>query len=79
MTSLAPVVFEVDIKSPVSACKTPVQKRLEQQSPKGISSPAIDEKLAKSEEARKVRTGHARKCALFMGSEAKGLASKAGL
>ena len=56
MTTMAPVAFEIDVKSPAPAAKTPVQKRLEQLSPKkSPSSPAIDEKLAKGEEARKVR------------------------
>ena len=56
MTTMAPVAFEIDVKSPAPAAKTPVQKRLEQLSPKkSPSSPAIDEKLAKCDEARKVR------------------------
>ena len=59
MAALAPVAFEVDIKSPAPATKTPVQLRLERQmSPKDTSSPAnLEERLAKSEEARKVRCG----------------------
>lgn len=52
MTSIA---FDIDIKSPARVAKTPVQKRLEQLSPKkSPSSPAIEEKLAKAEEAHKV-------------------------
>lgn len=55
MTSMAPVAFDIDIKSPAPVAKTPVQKRLEQLSPKkSPSSPAIEEKLAKAEEAHKV-------------------------
>ena len=56
MTALAPIAFEVDIKSPAPAAKTPVQLRLEKQmSPKDTASPAnLEERLAKSEEARKV-------------------------
>lgn len=57
MTTLAPVAFELEgFKSPASVAKTPVQKRLEQHSPKTPCSPAnLEEKLAKGEEARKVR------------------------
>ncbi len=55
MTTMAPVAFDIDIKSPAPVAKTPVQKRLEQLSPKkSPSSPAIEEKLAKAEEAHKV-------------------------
>lgn len=56
MTALAPVAFEVDIKSPAPATKTPVQKRLEAQSPPKSAGSNLEEKLAKSESARKVRS-----------------------
>jgi hypothetical protein len=56
MSVLAPVAFEIeDFKSPARAVKTPVQKRLEQSSPKSSASPAqLEEKLLKSEQARQV-------------------------
>ena len=56
MSVEAPVALEFDFKSPVRISKTPVQKRLEQFSPKSkYDSPAkIEEKLSAAEQARQV-------------------------
>ena len=56
MSVEAPVALEFDFKSPVRTSKTPVQKRLEQFSPKSkYDSPAkIEEKLSAAEQARQV-------------------------